>query len=421
MGRIVLATMGSLGDLHPMIALGLGLRDRGHSVVINTWSGYREKVESLGLEFASLRPDVDIDDRELHARAMDARTGPEFVIKELILPNIRAMYDDVMAATEGADALINGEIVYVGDAVAQTRDIKWISSNLAPLTMFSSHDPNVYPQASWVFDLLRPMPIAFHDALFGFMRWTIRDWFEPYRKFRKELGLSEDHDPVFTDKFAPMLHLAMFSRALGEPQPDWPPQTVQTGTCFFDESESSQLQPELEAFLDAGEPPIIFTLGSAAVLDARDFFDVSIAAAKALNKRAIVLYGRDCPRPQGLNDEIFGVEYAPFSLIFPRAACVVHQAGVGTTSQVLRAGVPAVIVPFSHDQPDNAARCRRLVAATIVSRNSYNRHTAANALQKILAEPEFGENAARLATIVAQENGIKTACEAIENVLNPPR
>lgn len=421
MGRIVLATMGSLGDLHPMIALGLGLRDRGHSVVINTWSGYREKVESLGLEFASLRPDVDIDDRELHARAMDARTGPEFVIKELILPNIRAMYDDVMAATEGADALINGEIVYVGDAVAQTRDIKWISSTLAPLTMFSSYDPNVYPQASWVFDLVRPMPVAFHDALFRLMRWTIRDWFKPYRKFRKELGLSEDHDPVFTDKIAPLLHLAMFSRALGEPQPDWPPQTVQTGTCFFDESESSELQPELGAFLDGGEPPIIFTLGSAAVLDARDFFDESIAAAKTLNKRAVVLYGRDCPRPQGLNDEIIGVEYAPFSLIFRHAACIVHQAGVGTTSQVLRAGVPAVIVPFSHDQPDNAARCRRRGAALVISRHNYNRQTAAKAIEKVLSNNEFRSNAERLASIVAKENGISTTCDAIENVLNPPR
>jgi len=421
MARIVLATMGSLGDLHPMIALGLGLRERGHSILINSWSGYREKVESLGLEFSQLRPDVDIDDRELHARAIDARTGPEFVIKELILPNIRAMYDDVMAATEGADVLINGEIVYVGDAVARTRDIKWISSSLAPLPMFSSHDPNVYPQASWLFDLLRPMPVAFHDALFGVMRWTLRDWFEPYRKFRKELGLSEDHDPVFIDKFAPMLHLAMFSRALGEPQPDWPPQTVQTGTCFFDESETSRLQPELAAFLDKGESPIVFTLGSAAVLDARDFFDESIAAAKALNKRAIVLYGRDCPRPAGLTDDIVGFEYAPYSLIFRRAACVVHQAGVGTTSQVLRAGVPAVIVPFSHDQPDNAARCRRQGAAIIVSRNRFNRKTAADAITKILSHPDYQTNASRLASIVAVENGISTACDAIENVLNPAR
>lgn len=421
MARIVLATMGSLGDLHPMIALGLGLRQRGHSVLINSWSGYREKVESLGLEFAPLRPDVDIDDRELHARAMDARTGPEFVIKDLILPNIRAMYDDVMAATDGADILINGEIVYVGDAVAKTRNIKWISSCLAPLTMFSSYDPNVYPQASWVFEILRPMPVGFHDALFKVMRWTIRDWFEPYRKFRKDLGLSEDHDPVFTDKFSPLLHLAMFSRALGEPQPDWPPQTVQTGTCFFDESETSQLQPELEAFLKNGEPPIVFTLGSAAVLDARDFFDESIAAAKALNKRAVVLYGRDCPRPAGLNDEIVGLEYAPFSLIFPRAACVVHQAGVGTTSQVLRAGVPAVIVPFSHDQPDNAARCRRQGAALVISRHNYNRKTAAEAIEEVLSNADFRSNASRLASIVAEENGISNACDAIENVLNPAR
>jgi UDP:flavonoid glycosyltransferase YjiC (YdhE family) len=203
------------------------------------------------------------------------------------------------------------------------------------------------------------MPVIFHQALFGFMKWTISDWFDPFNEFRRELGLSDNIDPVFADKYSKVLHLAMFSKALGRPQPDWFSPTLQTGFCFYDESGRTQLQPELAAFLDAGEPPIVFTLGSAAVLDARDFFEQSAKAAKMLGRRAVLLYGIDKEPPKGLNQNIIGFQFAPYSLVFSRAACVVHQAGVGTTAQALRAGVPQLIVPFSHDQPDNAARCRR--------------------------------------------------------------
>jgi hypothetical protein len=125
----------------------------------------------------------------------------------------------------------------------------------------------------------------------------------------------------------------MFSKALGKPQPDWFSPTLQTGFCFYDESGRTELQPELAAFLESGEPPIVFTLGSAAVMDARDFFEQSAQAAKMLGRRAVLLYGIDKEPPKGLDENIIGFQFAPYSLVFPRAACIVHQAGVGTTAQ----------------------------------------------------------------------------------------
>ena len=363
MARIVLATMGSLGDLHPMIALALELRKRGHTPVVNTWEGYREKVEGLGLEFHPLRPNVDPTDRELLRKTMDARTGPEMVIKELIFPALGDMYEDLTAACDGADLLINGEIVYATASLVEKTNIKWISTSLAPLAMFSSEDPNVYPTAEWL-EYLRPMPAFMHRALLSVMRLSLNSWFEPYKAFRRGLGLSEDHDPIFDDKYSKLLHLAMFSKAIGRPQPDWYSPTLQTGFCFFDESESAALDPDIAGFLDAGEPPIVFTLGSAAVLDARDFFDESAKAAKMLGKRALLLYGRENEPPKGLDKNITAFQYAPYSQVFPRAACVVHQAGVGTTAQVLRAGVPHLdhaVQPRSARQcrPLPSSRCRR--------------------------------------------------------------
>jgi len=416
MARIVLSTMGSLGDLHPMLALAFELRDRGHVPVINTWDGYREKIDELGFEYRPLRPDIDVDDTDLQRRVVDARTGPEVVIRELIFPHLNEMYEDLSAACDGADLLLSGEIVYVAGSFVEKSGLKWISTSLAPLSMFSSYDPNVYPTAQWL-EYLRPLPVAFHQALFGFLKWTISDWFEPFKAFRRGLGLSDDVDPVFTDKYSTLLHLALFSKALGRPQPDWYKRTLQAGFCFYDESEHTELEPGLAAFLDGGEPPIVFTLGSAAVMDSRDFFDQSARAAKLLGRRAVLIYGRDRQPPEGLDNNIVGFEFAPYSLVFPHAACVVHQGGVGTTAQVLRAGVPQLIMPFSHDQPDNAARCRRAGVAEIIDRDSYTAETAATALEPLLTDPKYRSNAIPLKQMIEAEHGTQTACDAIDGVL----
>jgi UDP:flavonoid glycosyltransferase YjiC (YdhE family) len=194
---------------------------------------------------------------------------------------------------------------------------------------------------------------------------------------------------------------------------------VQTGFCFYDgQSDTGKMPDALTKYLDAGEPPIVFTLGSAAVMDPRDFFVESVKAAKILGRRAVLLYGVFGEHPSELTDDIVGFDYAPYSLLFPRAACVVHQAGVGTTGQVLRAGVPHLIVPFAHDQPDNAARCRRLGVAEIIDRDSYTAESSAKMLRQILEDNRYRQRAAEVAGVVNSEGGTAAACDAIEGILS---
>ncbi len=173
----------------------------------------------------------------------------------------------------------------------------------------------------------------------------------------------------------------------------------------------------LTEFLDAGEPPIVFTLGSAAVMDARDFFEESAKAAGILNRRAVLLYGVYNESPKGVDENIVGFDYAPYSQVFPKAACVVHQGGVGTTAQVLRAGVPHLIMPFSHDQPDNAARCERIGVARTISREKYTAQTAAKQLRELLGDLSYKANAVEKSKIVKAEHGTEMACDAIEEIL----
>ncbi len=418
MAEIVLATFGSLGDLHPMIALGLELKRRGHRIAFATMNFYRDKIEMLGFEHVPMAPHISPDDIAQMPELVDARKGTEKILREIIIASVPAMYDDLLAAVDGADILITGEVIYAAKSVVEKTGIKWVTTTLAPVSLFSTYDPPVPPTAMW-FEKLRFLGSGFHSLLFRLIRMSMHSWLDEYRVFRRKIGLDPDDDPIFGEKFSLDLHLIMFSRVLGAPQPDWPEHAVQTGFCFYDgQSDSGQMPDGLVEFLDAGEPPIVFTLGSAAVMDPRDFFVESVKAAKMLGRRAVLLYGVFGERPSGLTDNIVGFEYAPYSLLFPRAACVVHQAGVGTTGQVLRAGVPHLIVPFAHDQPDNAARCRRIGVAEIIGRGSYTAESAARMLTKILAEDGYRKRAVEVAAFVNSESGTTAACDAIERVLS---
>lgn len=418
MGKIVVSTFGSLGDIHPMLALAIELRGRGHEVVINTLEVYREKINLVGFEFFPLRPDLDPErDRELARRIMDAKSGTELLLKDILLPNLRPMYEDLMRAIDGADLLITGEVVFPAKSAVEKTGIKWISTTLAPGSFISAHDPFVPPTAQWL-KHLRFLGAGFHGTIFGLVRRLVKSWLKPYREFRRELGLDENHNPIFDEKYSDLINLAMFSKVLGKPQPDWHRPTLQTGFCFYDgQNDLGKMPEDLQKFLDAGDPPIVFTLGSAAVMDARDFFEESAKAAKMLNARAVLLYGVFNDKPAGLDENIAGFDYAPYSLVFPRAACVVHQGGVGTTGQVLRAGVPHLIMPYSHDQPDNAARCERIGVAQVIQRDKYNAANAAAKLRRLLSDPGYKTKAVEAGKTVRAEHGTQTACDAIEEVL----
>lgn len=186
---------------------------------------------------------------------------------------------------------------------------------------------------------------------------------------------------------------------------------------FYDREEPGQeLTPELCRFLDTGEPPIVFTLGSSAVNDARDFFRVSVEAACALGRRAVLLIGTD-PRNRSVEPlpaSILACPYAPYSHLFPHAAAIVHQGGVGTTAQGMRAGKPTLIMPYSHDQPDNAARVSRQGLSRTIDRDHYTLDRLCQALSPLLTDPAYARHAAEIGRKVSAEDGLKTACDAIE-------
>ena len=230
---------------------------------------------------------------------------------------------------------------------------------------------------------------------------------EPWHRLRAEIGLPPtSENPLFEGQHAPTLVLAMFSKVFAAKQSDWPNQTVITGFPFYDQDGEAGLSPELLRFLDSGPAPIVFTLGSSAVMDAGNFYEDSAAAAKILSRRAVLLVGKDPRnRPPSLPEGVVAFDYAPFSEIFPRAAAIVHQGGIGTTAQAMRSGRPMLVMPYAHDQPDNADRLVRLGIARSISRHRYTPDRAAAELRHLLDNPAYSERAVQVGKQVGRRMG----------------
>jgi MGT family glycosyltransferase len=423
--RIVLSTFGSFGDIHPYVAIALELKAHGHSVVIATSEVYREKMDALGLEFHPVRPLLPaLDDPDEFSRLaeglMDPKGGTERVFG-ILTPHLRDAYDDLDAVVAGADLLLTHPLPFVGPLVAQKRKLPWVSSVLAPISFFSATDPPVLPQMPSLYHLQR-RSVVISRLLYRIGERQLEKLLKPVYRLRAELGLPRGAQPLLTGQHSPTLVLALFSIVLAKPQPDWPPNTHVTGFPFYDRRDffgETELQPELSKFLDAGPPPIVFTLGSSAFWVAKDFYRDSIKAAESLGQRALLLIGheRNLPR-ESLPEGVAAFEYAPFGEVLPRARAIVHQGGVGTTGQALRAGRPTLIVPHAHDQFDNAARVVRLGCARQLARPRYNARSATRELRALLEQPEYARQAAEVGQVVRNENGARVAADAIEEVLS---
>lgn len=415
--RIVISTLGTFGDIHPYIPLALELQSRGHAPLIATMEIYREKIESAGLEFFPVRPNVpqpQDQDRELIERIMDPKTGPRFLTEEVIFPAIRESYADLVQAVSAADLLLTHPAAPAGPLVGRKTGMPWISTVLAPLSFFSAYDPPVAPYMQWT-RMFRVFGPRFMKLSLDFMKSSYKA--KAIAEFREELGLSDFGNPTFEGQHSPALVLAMFSRVFAQPQPDWPPQTKVTGFCFYDGRHSLQMPVELERFLNAGPAPVVFTLGSSAVWVARDFYRESIEAARLLGRRAVLLVGDERNRIETLPEGMIAADYAPYQALLPRCAAMVHHGGVGTTSQGLLAGVPTLIVPFAFDQSDNAEHARRLGTSRTLYRNKYLAPRIFKELHELVTRPEYAQNAAAVSKQLKQENGPGRAADLIEQVL----
>jgi UDP:flavonoid glycosyltransferase YjiC (YdhE family) len=393
-------------------------------VTLASHSFYRGRAEREGFNFVALPPDMTPgpETDRLVVRAMEGRGASEYVLRELVLPHLGTQMRALEGPARAADVLVGHTLTFALPPLAERERKPWASVVLQPVLMGSVHDPSAFPGALWLHGLKRRSP-GVSRAFLALGRAMTRPWMAPVDALRREMGLPKAHrHPLFEGACSRDLHLVLFSRALAAPARDWPASARQPGFAFYDRGEGeARLSDAAEAFLARHPDPLVFTLGSSAVRTARDFFATGAAAAARLGRPA-VLVTDDATLAAGSEGALASAAtlvtgYEPYGQLFARAAAIVHQGGAGTTGQALRAGRPMLIVPFAHDQPDNALRLARAGIARWVPRSRFGAARAATELARLLGDASYAARAQAAAAVVADEPGAAGAADALEALM----
>jgi UDP:flavonoid glycosyltransferase YjiC (YdhE family) len=239
---------------------------------------------------------------------------------------------------------------------------------------------------------------------------------KPINKYRRELGLKEPVSRVMKDWWvSPQMVIGMFPPFFGPPQMDWDRHIKLTSFPLYDARGIETVSAELEEFLHAGEPPIVFTPGSAN-LHARDFFETARTSCMALKRRGLFLSPYAENKLENLPATIKHFSYAPLSQILSRCAAQVCHGGIGTVAQAISAGIPQIVMALGHDQYDNGTRVERLGIGHWRKARYFKSHWLTPALDDILTNPKVAAAVAECKAKLAGHEGIRETCDLLETL-----
>jgi rhamnosyltransferase subunit B len=411
--QAIVIGLGSAGDVHPNVGLALALRERGHQVLLVAPSVHSSLAERTGLEFVG----IGTDD-EYYATLRDPNLWHPFravsvVARRLILPALRPVYEIIAKRMQPGRTVVAASGLAFGARIAQEKlGVPLATVHLQPIMLRSVIAPPCFGFPHIIGYLPRPLRKLYLAAADRFLIDALLAG--ETNAFRAELGLPPVRRLFNGWVHSPQLVIGFFTDWFAPPPSDWPPNVVLAGFPLWDEGDLRQPSPELEEFLAAGEPPIVFTAGSA-MMQAKRFFQVSAEVCRVSDRRGLLLTQFPEQLPSPLPRGVRHFDYVPFSAVLPSAAAFVHHGGIGTTAQALAAGVPQLVVPLAHDQPDNALRIRRLGVGDFLLPRAY---TAANVLKHLarLMTPAVQANCRRRAADMAAAQPLETACRLIEGL-----
>ncbi len=343
----------------------------------------------------------------------------KFLFETLIFPHLRESYDDLLAASLGAEAVISHSLAFSARLVAETRGLPIATVLLSPLMLYSAYDPPLGSRAPIRRAPAWPVEVTYNRFLLWSLSHAVALWAAPLRRMRRDLGLRPRYGlDLLLGVKSSAATIGLFSPMLAPPQPDHGSRTLIAGFAFHDRSTGAEkLAEEFEDFLAAGTAPIAFSLGSIVARDQGRFYREGAVAARRLGRRAVLLVHEDdvaeLKRDLAGEEDIHVSAYAPHSLVFPRACAVVHHGGVGTTGQALRAGRPQLVAPFFADQFDNAERVARLGVGGICKGAAATAETLGRELARLLDDRRIAARAEAAASEVVREDGALVAARRI--------
>ncbi len=417
MANFLLIPIGSAGDVHPFVALGLALRERGHRVTLITSVYFEALIRKTGLEFVGLGT---LDEFEATLRNPDSwhpRRGFQVVFRWGVLPWIRHIYDLIAERYVPGETVVVASLLAFGARLAQEKlGVPTVTVELQPAMLRSSHQAPVLPglaMPDWLPGPLKRLAYRLGDALV--LDPVVRP---ATNAVRADLGLRPVRRLLDEWWHSPERIIGLYPAWYAPPQPDWPRQLVLTGFPLFDERGLTEPPRAMRDFLDAG-PPLVFTAGSAN-RHAHAFFAEAVEACRLLGRRGVLATRYPDQLPASLPDGIVHCPYMPFSQLLPHSAALVHHGGIGTTAQALAAGIPQLVMPMSHDQPDNAARIARLGVGRSLPPHRFKAQAVARVLDELLKSTTVSERCREVARNFHGAEPIAEACRLVEEMLPRP-
>lgn len=411
--RIVIVAAGTWGDVRPNVVLGQGLKQQGYEVILVASEDFRAWIERRGLAFARLSVNMQV--------LLDGLTNSKNLVQTVkwmrkIAPTAEQMGKEIIEVIRDGDVLLMNEAgLALVSGVLETKKVRLILINMqpyAPTTEFSGMLP---PLPGWI-----PIPASRYNRWAGnFVRrsqwWMMGKYGNDLRT--RNLGLPKQIWKKHREMLDQTTSLLLVSPQVIPRPSDWQPQHHITG-YLFDEDTEWKPPPNLRHFLATGEKPIYIGFGSMRDRKPEATTRLVLEAVKLTRHRAVLLSGWAGIGVDDMPDDVFLLDYAPHTWLFPQMAAVVHHGGAGTTAAGLRAGVPSVIVPIIADQPFWGRRIYELGAGTApIPHNKLTVENLAEAIGSATKNSLIRQRASELGEKIASEDGLKNAIDTITSLL----
>jgi rhamnosyltransferase subunit B len=419
-GRVVLATMGSWGDVFPVIGLAKGLIEAGYDARIAASPAYDELVRGEGLEFSGIGPALGFSDYARDPKILSGRLGGfagfARLFRHFIFPALDRFVDDLVASIGDADLLLAHPALVAAPVAAEYVGVRWATVSVFPGLIPTAYSPPAPTRVSLGSGRTGQM---MNRAAWSAARFNMARLFDRHVNMaRRRLGLPAVSNAFFAPVESGRPYLVMASPAVIDWPADWPATVTLTGFIAWDRASSFPNPAGLAQFLSVGEPPVLVTLGASSSLDPQHFYRHAAEAVTRLGHRALVLTG-PTPTDVHLPDDpgIFGTTFAPLSLVAPHCVAAVHHGGVGTTIGVLSAGLPQLVIPRGFDQPQTAFRMTRLGVARALPWRRESTEQLTRELRALLSQARYRRNAAALQARLADENGLHESVRHVDLIM----
>lgn len=411
--RVLVFPVGSSGDVFPFIGLGKRLLERGHDVTLFGNGHFASQMARAGIPF------VETESAELYDQMQNEadlwrpiRSFKQIFGHPEIPQAIRRQYGLISGLYVPGETVVIGGTLAFGPRLARDRlGVPLVTIHLQPALFKSIERTAVYASGMkpWWPRWLKRLMFWVGD------RFIVDRIIGPVlNEFRTELGLPRVKRILTGWMNSPDRVIGLFPEWYGPPASDWPSQTRLTGFPLYDGGDDRPLADDVRTFLDSGSAPVVVTFGSA-MRFAAPYFAAAVEALKALGKRGILLTTYREQVPDLLPRDIAHFDYVPLGRLLPEAAALVHHGGIGTASQGLAAGVPQLVMPLAHDQPDNADRARRLGVGRVLKPKRFNAKRVARELA-LLDSGEVHNNCQQVARLFAKTDPLEKTCELIEEM-----